>query len=135
MDAASLAMDFSNTKMGFYVHLSVYVAVNVGLFFIWLFTGGLHGVFPWFVFPFGGWGIGLIAHGLSVFAHTDYLDRMTEQEYRKLKADQKRKITRKILSRQRRNRALQTRPPIAGRIMMPIPVTLLMLTIALLNWF
>jgi hypothetical protein len=62
--------------------------VNIGLVFVWLFTGGLHGVFPWFVFVLGGWGIGLVAHGLSVFARTGYLDRMTEQEYKKLKAEQ-----------------------------------------------
>ncbi|MGD0644065.1 MAG: 2TM domain-containing protein [Candidatus Bathyarchaeia archaeon] len=53
-----------------------------------MFTGGFHGVFPWFVFPLVFWAIGLIAHGLTVFAHTSYLDRMTEQEYKKLKEEQ-----------------------------------------------
>jgi hypothetical protein len=52
-----------------------------------LSTGGID-VFPWFIFVLGGRGIGLRAHGLSVFAHTAYLNRMIEQEYRKLKAEQ-----------------------------------------------
>lgn len=81
-------MDRARAKIGFYIHLSVYVGVNLLLFFIWLFTGGLNGEFPWFVFPLVFWGIGLIANGLSVFAHTGYLDRMTEQEYKKLKEEQ-----------------------------------------------
>ncbi len=85
----STAMHRARAKLGFYIHLSVYICVNIGLFLNWLFTGGLHGVFPWFVIPLGGWGIGLIAHGLSVFGHTSgYLDRMTEQEYKKLKEEQ-----------------------------------------------
>jgi hypothetical protein len=59
------------------------------LFLIWLFTGGL-ATFPWFLFPLVFWGIGLAAHYLSVFAHTGYFDRMTEQEYRRLKEEQQR---------------------------------------------
>jgi len=84
----SRAKDKAQAKVGFYGHLSVYVGVNLLLFFIWLFTGGLQGAFPWFVFPLVFWGIGLIANYLSVFVHTGYLDRMTEQEYNKLKEDQ-----------------------------------------------
>ena len=83
----------ARAKLGFYIHLTVYVCVNIGLFLIWLFTRGDTSIpnasFPWFIFPLGGWGIGLIAHGLAVFGHTSgYLDRMTDQEYKKLKAEQ-----------------------------------------------
>lgn len=77
----------AEAKLGFYIHLAVYAGVNVLLFFIWLFTGGL-AVFPWFLFPLVFWGIGLVAHYLTVFAHTGYLDRMTEEEYRRLKREQ-----------------------------------------------
>jgi hypothetical protein len=51
-------------KRGFYTHLIVYVVVNVVLFLIWFFTSR---GFPWFVFPLGGWGIGIIFHFLGVF--------------------------------------------------------------------
>jgi len=52
-------------KKGFYVHLAVYVLVNIMLVLIWAFTAG--GGFPWFIYPLGGWGIGLLLHFLVVF--------------------------------------------------------------------
>ena len=82
-DLRSIARHRARAKLGFYIHLSVYIVVNVVLFFVWLFTGGLHGEFPWFIVVVVGWGIGVIAQGLSVFMHTGYLDRKTEQEYKK----------------------------------------------------
>ena len=52
-------------KKGFFIHLIVYICVNVFLIFIWAVPAG--GGFPWFVFPLGGWGIGLLFHFLGVF--------------------------------------------------------------------
>jgi hypothetical protein len=81
------------TKLGFYIHFGVYVVVNVMLFFIWWFTRGDASIpnasFPWFIFPLVGWGIGVAAHYLAVFARTGIIDRMAEQEYRRLKEEQK----------------------------------------------
>ena len=51
-------------KRGFFVHLAVYVLVNVVLIIVWAVAGG---GFPWFVFVLGGWGIGILMHCLSVF--------------------------------------------------------------------
>jgi class 3 adenylate cyclase len=48
-------------ESGFRGHLGSYIAVNGGLFAIWLFTSGL-GSFPWFFFPAAGWGIGMVSH-------------------------------------------------------------------------
>jgi len=75
--------------MGFYADLGSYVGVNVLLILIWFFTGGVH-VFPWFIFPLVFWGLGVIAHYVSVFRRTNFLDRITEREYRKLKEEQNR---------------------------------------------
>jgi hypothetical protein len=75
-------------KISFYIHFSVYVGVNLMLFFIWLFAGGLTGTFPWFLFPLVFWGIGVVVHYMSVFTYSSYYDRMTEEEYRKLKQEQ-----------------------------------------------
>ncbi|RLF65020.1 MAG: hypothetical protein DRN33_00455, partial [Thermoplasmata archaeon] len=37
-------------KLGFYIHFTIYLIVNIMLFLIWLFiTKG----FPWFLFPLG----------------------------------------------------------------------------------
>jgi predicted membrane channel-forming protein YqfA (hemolysin III family) len=47
----------------FYQHLGVYVLVNAGLTIYNLLTDQ-----NWFIYPLLGWGIGIVAHGLSVFA-------------------------------------------------------------------
>ena len=47
---------------GFYIHLTVYLVVNAGLLVLNL----LSGTRLWFFWPALGWGIGLLAHGLSV---------------------------------------------------------------------
>ena len=52
-------------KRGFFIHLIVYIAVNILLVLIWAFVAGAG--FPWFIFPIFGWGIGLLFHGLGVF--------------------------------------------------------------------
>lgn len=49
----------------FYIHLVVYVLVNVGLICINLIFSS---EYVWFIYPLLGWGIGLVAHGLSVFS-------------------------------------------------------------------
>jgi hypothetical protein len=51
-------------KRGFFSHLAAYVVVNIILFLVWFYTSR---DFPWFIFPLGGWGIGLLFHFLGVF--------------------------------------------------------------------
>jgi hypothetical protein len=56
-------------KKDFYIHFTVYICVNILLVIVWWLTGARilpFGV-PWFVFPLGGWGIGVLFHFLSVF--------------------------------------------------------------------
>jgi hypothetical protein len=50
--------------LGFYIHATVYGAVNVGLLLLNLLTSP---GYLWFLWPLVGWGIGLAAHGLAVF--------------------------------------------------------------------
>jgi hypothetical protein len=49
---------------GFYIHLTVYVVVNLILFSINMIVSpdGL-----WFFWPLMGWGVGFVFHALSVF--------------------------------------------------------------------
>jgi hypothetical protein len=49
---------------GFYLHLTVYMLVNAGLFLINLLTAPA--IF-WFYWPLLGWGIGLAAHAVAIF--------------------------------------------------------------------
>jgi len=60
----SLARKRVEEKKGFYIHFAVYIMVNILLVIIWAVTGA---GFPWFVFPLGGWGIGVLFHFLGVF--------------------------------------------------------------------
>ena len=72
-------------KKGFISHLVVYIVVNIGLILIWAFTSR---GYPWFIWPLGGWGIGLIFHGLGVFMfnkETGWERREIEKEAEKLR--------------------------------------------------
>jgi Na+(H+)/acetate symporter ActP len=72
-------------KKGFFTHLIVYVLVNILLVIIWWLTGA---DYPWFLFPLGGWGIGLIFHFLGVFVfskQTGWERREVEKEADKLR--------------------------------------------------
>jgi hypothetical protein len=51
-------------KIGFYIHLAVYVGVNLLLIMINLTRSPQY---LWFKWPLLGWGIGVFFHGLSVF--------------------------------------------------------------------
>lgn len=58
------AVRYVRDLKAFYSHLTTYAVVIFGLFVLNLFTGiGT----PWFIWPMFGWGIGVAAHGLSVF--------------------------------------------------------------------
>ncbi len=54
---------------GFYIHFTVYVLVNAFLFGINLSSNAGEW---WFIYPLGGWGIGLLAHGISTFAYGQF---------------------------------------------------------------
>lgn len=50
-------------RAGFVIHVSMYLVMNVGMFVIWLLTGS---GYPWFVWPLLGWGIGILAHAVTL---------------------------------------------------------------------
>lgn len=59
------------SRKGFHIHLAVYVATNLLLIMIWASTAIFGGafVFPWFIYPLLGWGIGIAAHWAAVRDH------------------------------------------------------------------
>jgi hypothetical protein len=84
-----IARKRAKAKTGFYIHLIVYIIVNILLVSIWYFTSDSSEL-PWFIFPLIGWGIALVIHGLVTFRGNsleDMEDRMTERELAKLKAE------------------------------------------------
>lgn len=63
----------------FYIHLTVFILVNLFLIILNISTDSSY---LWFLFPLGGWGIGLFIHGLTVLAEGKF---GTEWEQRKIK--------------------------------------------------
>ncbi|MBA2673000.1 2TM domain-containing protein [Ramlibacter sp.] len=55
----------AGAKMGWYIHATVFLAVNA-LLMLLSFMAGRH----WAIYPAFGWGIGLAVHGLVVFLVT-----------------------------------------------------------------
>ena len=74
-------------KQGFYVHLTVYICVNIILVLIWTFPAGRG--FPWFIFPIVGWGIAVLLHGLGVYGSGRKSDRAAiDKEAEKIRREQ-----------------------------------------------
>jgi hypothetical protein len=80
----AMARESAREKVGFYTHFAVYIVVNSFLIALWWFTGGPN-VFPWFIFPLFGWGIGVAAHYVGSFHGKAYVENLAEREYQKLK--------------------------------------------------
>ena len=75
-------------KKGFFIHLAVYVVVNIMLVLIWAFSSG--GGDPWFLWPLGGWGIGILFHFLGVFVfsrRTGWETKEIEKEVERLRKE------------------------------------------------
>ncbi|MCY6382948.1 2TM domain-containing protein [Hoeflea prorocentri] len=58
------AMEYVRDIKGFYSHLALYVTATAAMGITNLFIGS---AYPWFLWPALGWGMGVAAHGVSVF--------------------------------------------------------------------
>jgi len=82
-----LARKRAGAKLGWYVHASVYVLVNLFIFAISEYGFGQR---RWSVFPLLGWGLGLALHGVSVFvlgAGSGLRERLVEKERERLRRE------------------------------------------------
>ena len=83
-----LARRRAGAKMGWYIHASVYVVVNLVLMLLSASRGG-----NWAVYPLLGWGLGLAIHGAVVFfamQGNGLYERLLERERRALGAKARR---------------------------------------------
>jgi len=76
-------------RLGFYVHLTVYILVN-GFF---LFINLKNDSHFWAIWPISGWGIGLLFHGISVFGFFNRSAWKNKQIQKEL--ERQRKLNRK----------------------------------------
>jgi len=61
-DLNRLARKRAGAKLGWYIHATVYVGVNILLALI-----SARSQHPWAIFPALGWGLGLLIHGVVVW--------------------------------------------------------------------
>ncbi|MCU0920441.1 MAG: 2TM domain-containing protein [Burkholderiaceae bacterium] len=74
-------------KMGFTIHATVYLLVNLGLAAIDFASGGK----AWHLWPLAGWGLGLAIHGFVTFASLNgdgLRERMLDDEVERLRRKQ-----------------------------------------------
>jgi hypothetical protein len=76
-----LAKETVEGKKGFFSHLATYIVVNAALMVIWSVTSGQG--YPWFVWPLGGWGIGLVFHFIGVFVLPSHQGGWEQREIKK----------------------------------------------------
>ena len=83
-----LARKRAGAKLGWYVHATVYVLVNLALFAMSRYGFGSR---PWSMFPLLGWGLGLTLHGISVFmlgTGSGLRERLVQKERERLQRRQ-----------------------------------------------
>ncbi|WP_370681576.1 2TM domain-containing protein [Comamonas sp. GB3 AK4-5] len=79
-----LARQRTHAKLGWWGHAMLYLLVNLGLALLCWHQGR-----QWFVYPLLGWGIGLLAHGLSMVfmrAGSPWFERQVARERARLQA-------------------------------------------------
>jgi hypothetical protein len=79
-----LARKRAGAKMGWYIHLAIYLLFN--LYFLAASDVGF-GHRRWTAFPMFGWGLGLLLHGVSVFVlgkGSSLRERMVQRERERL---------------------------------------------------
>jgi hypothetical protein len=81
-DIERLARKRAGAKLGWYIHATVFIAVNLMLFMLSAMSGR-----NWAIFPAFGWGLGLAIHGLVVFFATGGAglhERLVQQDRNRL---------------------------------------------------
>lgn len=73
----------ADAHLGFLIHVGIYVVVNALLIAINLANRPDH---IWFHWPLIGWGIGVLFHGLALFAFPQVRERMIERQRNRKKS-------------------------------------------------
>lgn len=81
-----IARKRADAKLGFYIHLSVYVVVMILLFAINYLSASK----PWSLYPLLGWGLGVAIHGIVALGvvGSGFREQLMQAEISKLKNEQ-----------------------------------------------
>jgi len=83
-----LARQRAGAKLGWYIHASIYVLVNLLAFSM---SQQAFGGRSWSIYPVLGWGLGVALHGISVFVlgnGSGLRERMVQRERERLQRQQ-----------------------------------------------
>ncbi len=86
-DIERLARKRAGAKLGWYIHATVFVLVNLMMFSMSEYAWGTR---SWSIKPLLGWGLGLALHGVSVFmlgAGGGLRERMVARERERLQRE------------------------------------------------
>lgn len=75
-------------RVGFYIHLVIYIGINLMLFSLWWIQGA-DLVNPWFIYPLIIWGIFVVINFIVVFVTQGFVERKVEEEVEKIKREDK----------------------------------------------
>lgn len=81
-----IARKQAKDKAGFYIHFACYLVVNIAMIITWIVffkVTDITSLFPIVSGTVFGWGIGIVAHFISVFAGTN--EKRVQKEFKKLK--------------------------------------------------
>jgi hypothetical protein len=87
-DIERIARKRAGAKLGWYIHATVFVLVNLGMFAVSYLGFSRR---PWSVAPLLGWGAGLLLHGISVFilaTGSPLRERLLQRERDRLQREQ-----------------------------------------------
>ena len=87
-DLERLARRRAGAKLGWYLHATVFVVVNLGMIALSSFGFTRR---PWTMAPVLGWGAGLVFHGISVFILANgspLRERLLQRERERLQREQ-----------------------------------------------
>ena len=85
----NIAQKEAKNKVGFYIHFACYILVNIAMLITWVYffeIKDVQSLFPIVSGPIFGWGIGIVAHFISVFAGPS--EKRVKKEFKKLKEQQ-----------------------------------------------
>lgn len=73
-------------RQWFWLHLAVYVTIQVFLVVIWALGSTSY---PWFIYPLFGWGVFVAAHAVYAFVVRDPEEIMIERAANKAREEEK----------------------------------------------
>jgi hypothetical protein len=59
-----------NKRKEFFIHLAIFLPINLLFWLSWLLISGMSADFPWPILLSMAWGIGLVAHGVDTYFQT-----------------------------------------------------------------